>query len=34
MTGTQAYVKDAPVVLIYVADYTKVNEQGATGSCW
>ncbi len=25
MTGTQDYVKDAPVVLIYVADYTKVN---------
>ena len=25
MTGTQEYVKDAPVVLIYVADYTKVN---------
>ena len=25
MTGTQTYVKDAPVVLIYVADYTKVN---------
>ncbi len=25
MTGTQDYVKDAPIVLIYVADYTKVN---------
>ena len=25
MTGTQDYVKDAPVVLIYVSDYTKVN---------
>jgi len=25
MTGTQTYVKDAPVVLIYVSDYTKVN---------
>ncbi|MGA3116424.1 MAG: SagB/ThcOx family dehydrogenase [Syntrophobacteraceae bacterium] len=31
MTGTQAYVKDAPVVLIYVADFTKVNEQGTNG---
>jgi nitroreductase len=25
MTGSQAYVKEAPVVLIYVADYVKVN---------
>jgi nitroreductase len=25
MTGTQTYVKDAPVVLIFVSDYTKVN---------
>ena len=25
MTGAQAYVKDAPVVLIYVSDYSKVN---------
>ncbi|MFZ0927175.1 MAG: SagB/ThcOx family dehydrogenase [Syntrophobacteraceae bacterium] len=31
MTGTQAYVKDAPVILIYVADFTKVNEQGVNG---
>ena len=25
MTGAQTYVKDAPVVLIYVSDYSKVN---------
>jgi len=28
MTGTQAYVKDAPVVLIYVSDYSKVDAGG------
>jgi len=28
LTGTQAYVKDAPVVLIYVADYSKVHAEG------
>jgi len=28
MTGTQAYVKDASVNLIYVADYSKVNAEG------
>ena len=27
MAGTQAYVKDAPVNLVYVADYSKVNKQ-------
>ena len=28
MTGTQAYVKDASVILIYVADYSKVDAGG------
>ena len=30
LTGTQAqtYVKDAPVILIYVADYSKANDGG------
>jgi SagB-type dehydrogenase family enzyme len=28
MTGSQAYVKDAPVILIYVADYSKAKEEG------
>jgi len=28
MTGLQAYVKDAPVNLVYVADYSKVNAEG------
>jgi SagB-type dehydrogenase family enzyme len=28
MTGSQEYVKDAPVILIYVADYSKVKEVG------
>ncbi len=28
MTGTQAYVKEAPVVLIYVSDSSKVSEGG------
>lgn len=27
MTGSQAYVKDAPVILIYVADYSKAKEE-------
>ncbi len=26
LTGAQTYVKDAPVVLIYVSNYSKVNE--------
>lgn len=25
VAGTQSYVKDAPVILVYVADYSKVN---------
>jgi SagB-type dehydrogenase family enzyme len=28
MTGSQEYVKEAPVILIYVADYSKVKEEG------
>jgi Nitroreductase family len=28
MTGTQTYVKNAPVILIYVSDSSKVNEAG------
>jgi SagB-type dehydrogenase family enzyme len=31
MTGAQAFVKDAPVNLVYVADYSKVNEGGLDG---
>jgi SagB-type dehydrogenase family enzyme len=30
MTGAQPFVKDASVNLIYVADYSKVNEEGMT----
>lgn len=29
LTGTQSFVKDAPVNLIYVADYTRVSGGGA-----
>jgi len=31
MTGVQSFVKDAPVNLIFVADYAKVNESGPYG---
>jgi SagB-type dehydrogenase family enzyme len=31
MTGMQPFVKDAAVNLVYVADYSKVNEAGPSG---
>ncbi len=31
MTGLQPFVKDAAVNLVYVADYSKVNEAGPSG---
>ncbi len=34
MTGTQSYVKDAAVNLVYVADYTKTTGAGTDRDIW
>lgn len=34
MTGTQAFVRDAPVNLVYVADYSKVDAAGPDRQVW
>jgi nitroreductase len=34
LTGTQPFVKDAAVNLVYVADYTRVTGEGANKDVW